>query len=126
MISTRPVTTELDVTSKHSNGAAITPDGNLLRELQASRQTEALLRDFIETSTISLHWVGPDGTLTDAGRAAHAAVEAATDVAASRPWARVGPQFTADAIKVLTPLAQACASILPSRSPSGVPAPGTT
>jgi hypothetical protein len=70
-------------------------------------------------------WLGPDGTLTDAGRDAHAAVERATDVAASRPWARLGPQLTADTIKVLTPLAQACASILPSRSPSGVPAPGT-
>jgi hypothetical protein len=71
-------------------------------------------------------WLGPDGTITDAGRDAHAAVERATDLAASRPWARVGPQFTADAIKVLTPLAQACASVRPSRSPSGVPAPGTT
>jgi hypothetical protein len=71
-------------------------------------------------------WMDPDGRLTDAGRDAHAAVERATDVAASRPWVRLGPQLTADAVKVLTPLAQACASVLPSRSPSGVPAPGTT
>ena len=35
-------------------------------------------------------------------------------------------ELTADAIQILTPLAQACASVLPSRSPSGVPAPGTT
>jgi hypothetical protein len=71
-------------------------------------------------------WVGPDGTLTDAGRAAHAAVEAATDQAAARPWAHLGPQITAEAIKVLTPLAQACASVLPYPNPIGVPAPGTT
>jgi hypothetical protein len=71
-------------------------------------------------------WVGPDGTLTDAGRAAHAAVEAATDQAAARPWAHLGPQITAEAIKVLTPLAQACASVIPYPSPIGVPAPGTT
>jgi len=71
-------------------------------------------------------WLGPDGTLTDAGRDAHAAAERATDLAASRPWARLGPQLTADAIKILTPLAHACASVQPSRSPSGVPAPGTT
>jgi len=32
-------------------------------------------------------WVGADGALTSAGRAAHAAVEDATDRAASRPWA---------------------------------------
>jgi hypothetical protein len=71
-------------------------------------------------------WLGPDGTLTDAGRDAHAAAERATDLAASRPWARLGPQLTADAIKILTPLAHACASVQPSRSPSGVPAPGMT
>jgi hypothetical protein len=70
-------------------------------------------------------WIGADGQLTGAGRDAHAAVEDATDRAAARPWAHLGPEFTAEAVKVLTPLAQACAGILPSRSPSGVPAPGT-
>jgi hypothetical protein len=72
-------------------------------------------------------WMAPEGgRLTDTGRDAHAAVERATDVAASRPWARLGAQLTADAVEILTPLAQACASVLPSRSPSGVPAPGAT
>jgi hypothetical protein len=70
-------------------------------------------------------WVGADGALTDAGRDAHAAVEMATDHAAARPWAHLGPENTAEALKVLTPLAQACASILPYPSPIGVPAPGT-
>jgi hypothetical protein len=70
-------------------------------------------------------WLGAGGQLTSAGRDAHAAVEDATDRAAGRPWAHLGPDFTAEVVKVLTPLAQACAVILPSRSPSGVPAPGT-
>jgi hypothetical protein len=69
-------------------------------------------------------WVGADGELTSAGREAHAAVENATDWAAARPWARLGPETTAELVKVLTPLAQACAVALPYPSPVGVPAPG--
>jgi hypothetical protein len=69
-------------------------------------------------------WVGGDGELTSAGRQAHAAVENATDWAAARPWARLGPDATAEIANVLTPLAQACASVLPYPSPIGVPAPG--
>jgi len=70
-------------------------------------------------------WVRADGALTSAGRDAHAAVENATDHAAARPWTRLGPEVTADVAKVLTPLALACASVLPYPSPVGVPAPGT-
>ena len=69
-------------------------------------------------------WVGGDGELTSAGRQAHAAVENATDWAAARPWARLGPDATAEIANVLTPLAKACASALPYPSPIGVPAPG--
>jgi len=69
-------------------------------------------------------WIGADGALTSAGREAHAAVEHATDRAASRPWARLGPETTAEIVTVLTPLAQACARVLPYPSPIGVPAPG--
>jgi len=68
-------------------------------------------------------WVGGDGELTSAGREAHAAVENATDWAASRPWARLGPEATTEIGYVLTPLARACASVLPYPSPVGVPAP---
>jgi len=71
-------------------------------------------------------WVSADGTLTGAGRDAHAAVEDATDRAAARPWTRLGAGTTAEAVKVLTPVALACASVLPYPSPIGVPAPGTT
>ncbi len=69
-------------------------------------------------------WVGGDGELTSAGREAHAAVENATDWAAARPWARLGPDATAEIANILTPLAQTCASALPYPSPIGVPAPG--
>jgi hypothetical protein len=68
-------------------------------------------------------WIGADGALTSAGREAHAAVETATDWAASRPWARLAPETTAEIAAVLTPLARACASVLPYPSPIGVPAP---
>jgi len=69
-------------------------------------------------------WVGADGALTSAGREAHAAVEDATDRAASRPWARLGPEATAEIAAALTPLARACAAALPFPSPIGLPAPG--
>ncbi|MGB6579348.1 MAG: hypothetical protein WBF34_15665 [Streptosporangiaceae bacterium] len=69
-------------------------------------------------------WVSGDGELTSAGREAHAAVENATDWAAARPWARLGPDATAEIANILTPLAQTCASALPYPSPIGVPAPG--
>ena len=69
-------------------------------------------------------WVAANGTLTSAGREAHAAVEDATDRAASRPWARLGPEATAEIAAALTPLARACATVLPYPSPIGLPAPG--
>jgi Helix-turn-helix family len=69
-------------------------------------------------------WVDVDGQLTNAGQAAHDAVEEATDRAAARPWARLDADTTAELAGVLTPLAKACAAALPYPSPIGVPAPG--
>jgi len=69
--------------------------------------------------------LGADGKLTDVGLDAHAAIEDATDRAAARPWARLGEQATTELRAVLTPLAQACASVMQFPSPIGVPAPGT-
>jgi hypothetical protein len=66
-------------------------------------------------------WADQDGKLTGAGREAHAAVENATDWAASRPWARLGEETTAEIAAALTPLAQACATVLPFPSPIGLP-----
>jgi hypothetical protein len=70
-------------------------------------------------------WVGPGGELTSAGRQAHAAVEAATDRAAARPWARLGAETADGLTTLLTPLAQTCAAMMPYPSPIGVPAPGS-
>ncbi len=55
---------------------------------------------------------------------ADAAVENATDWAAARPWARLGPEASAEIANVVRPLAQACASVVPYPSPIGVPRPG--
>ena len=65
-------------------------------------------------------------TLTGAGREAHAAVENATDWAAARPWAKLGPEVTAEIAAALAPISAACASVLPFPSPIGLPAPRAT
>ena len=64
-------------------------------------------------------WIGEDATITAAGRAAHDAVEAATDQAAARPWNRMGTAGLAEIADVLLPLAQACAAELPEVIPVG-------
>jgi hypothetical protein len=64
-------------------------------------------------------WIGEDATLTAAGRAAHDAVEAATDQAAARPWNRIGAVGLAEVADVLLPLARACAAALPEVIPVG-------
>ncbi len=69
--------------------------------------------------------ISPDGKLTPAGQNTHAAVEAATDRAAARPWDRLGAAATKELAGVLTPVAQACAAAIPYPTPIGVPAPGT-
>ena len=53
----------------HAKAPAAAPSDALLRELQALRRSEAVLRDFVETSTIGLHWVGADGTILWANQA---------------------------------------------------------
>ena len=68
-------------------------------------------------------WIGPDAALTPAGRDVHATLEIATDQAAARPWTRLGPAAAADLARVLTPIALACAQVVPYPSPIGVPAP---
>ena len=64
-------------------------------------------------------WIGADGAITPAGRAALAAVEAATDRAAARPWNRMGPAALDEIADALLPLAQACAAALPEVIPVG-------
>jgi hypothetical protein len=62
---------------------------------------------------------GEDGAMTAAGRAAHDAVEAATDQAAARPWDRMGPAALAEVADVLLPIGKACAAALPQVIPVG-------
>jgi PAS domain S-box-containing protein len=56
-------------TNGHAKPPAAESNDALWRELQALRRSEAVLRDFIETSTIALHWVGADGTILWANQA---------------------------------------------------------
>ena len=73
MPPTRTIRKEAITANGHANGRAKATDAAsneaLLRELQALRRSEAVLRDFIETSTIGLHWVGADGTILWANQA---------------------------------------------------------
>ncbi|HLG98634.1 MAG TPA: PAS domain S-box protein [Bryobacteraceae bacterium] len=69
MSSIQTIPSEIDPAPRHSNGAAGAPDIALLRELHVLRRSEAALRDFVETSTIGLHWVGEDGTILWANQA---------------------------------------------------------
>jgi hypothetical protein len=68
-------------------------------------------------------WLDADGRVTPDGAAARQAVEDATDLAAARPWARLGAAATEELAGLLAPLAQACAAELPFPNPVGVPAP---
>jgi Helix-turn-helix family len=65
-------------------------------------------------------WLDEDGVITAAGRAAHDAVEDATDRAASRPWTHLGPGGVAEVADVLFPLAKICADAIPAATPLGV------
>jgi hypothetical protein len=67
--------------------------------------------------------IGPDGAITSEGKAVHDAVEEATDRAAAHPWRRIGPDAVTEVRAALTPLAQACARIIPDPSPIGLPSP---
>ena len=99
---------------------------NLRREdMQPARGWTDEAWDNALTGLANRGWVGADGRLTDAGQAAHDAVENATDWAAARPWARLGPDAAAELAGVLTPLAMACAAALPYPNPVGVPVPGS-
>jgi hypothetical protein len=68
-------------------------------------------------------WLDSGGGATAAGLAAHQAVEEATDLAAARPWARLGAARTAELAELLAPVAAACAATLPYPNPVGVPPP---
>ena len=70
-------------------------------------------------------WLNAAGEITPAGQAAHQAIEDATDVAAARPWARLGQARTEELARLLTPTSLACAAVLPFPNPVGLPRPAT-
>ncbi len=65
----------------------------------------------------------PTSPATDDGLALHRGIEAATNRAAGRPWARLGAERTAELADLLAPISAACAAELPFPNPVGVPAP---
>ncbi len=65
----------------------------------------------------------PDGAATAAGKELHRSIEAATDQAAARPWARLPGTEADELADLLLPIARACAAVLPFPNPVGVPAP---
>jgi hypothetical protein len=71
-------------------------------------------------------YLTPGGAPTEAGRAVHRAVEEAPDRAAARPWAELSETATADRAANLTPIAVACATVIPYPTPMGVPTPTST
>ncbi len=79
-----------------------------------------------EVRLASRGWLGPDGQATPVGTAAHRAVEDATNLAAARPWARLGPAATDRLAALLSPVSLACAAVLPYPNPIGLPTPTTS
>ncbi|MEV1142495.1 hypothetical protein [Micromonospora sp. NPDC049799] len=67
-------------------------------------------------------WLTGDGEPTEHGRAAHQAVEDATDAAAARPWRVLGPDRTDRLRELLEPVARAAHTVIPADSPIGLPA----
>jgi hypothetical protein len=68
-------------------------------------------------------WLDAAGRVTPEGAQAHRAVEEATDLAAARPWARLGAAGAEELTAALAPIGRACAVELTYPNPVGVPAP---
>ncbi|MDD7932529.1 SCO6745 family protein [Actinomycetospora straminea] len=70
-------------------------------------------------------WLDDTGRLTDAGRAGHAEIEAATDRLAARPWAALGREGTDRLAGLLAPLVDAVVAghAFPPGNPVGLVLP---
>jgi hypothetical protein len=79
--------------------------------------------DAAATRLIGRGLLEPDGAATAAGAELHRSIEAATDQSAARPWARLTASAVDELADLLTPIATACAVVLPFPNPVGVPAP---
>ncbi|KUN01140.1 hypothetical protein AQI95_32200 [Streptomyces yokosukanensis] len=95
-------------------------DGALLRETRAWERTDW------DAATTLLREGGlltADGSLTPAGAAVRARVEALTDAAAEGPWTVLGAERTTRLASLLEPLARIVADsgLLPAGNPVGLP-----
>jgi hypothetical protein len=66
-------------------------------------------------------WLDADGVVTEAGLAAQADVEKATDAAAARPWSVLSGAEVDTLRTVLAPVAEACLTTIPPKTPIGLP-----
>jgi hypothetical protein len=76
-----------------------------------------------ETGLAARGLLQPDGTATTAGVDLHRQIEHDTDVAAARPWVALSEGQVQQLADLLLPVTTACAAVLPSPNPVGVPAP---
>nr|WP_229847643.1 hypothetical protein [Kitasatospora griseola] len=70
---------------------------------------------------IERQWLNPDGSLTTEGRRRHVALEAATDLAASRVWTHFHRTELDELADALRPISTACRADLPPTTPIGLP-----
>ncbi|MEW2160362.1 hypothetical protein AB0950_34605 [Streptomyces sp. NPDC007189] len=100
--------------------AAGESDGVLLRE---TRKWEQADWDAAGTLLCERGLLAADGSLTPAGAALRAEVEALTDAAAEGPWTALGADRAARLAELLDPLARAVetSGLLPTGNPVGLP-----
>lgn len=65
--------------------------------------------------------IDSDGRLAARGRSLLDDVETVTDRLAAQPWQALGPDAAIDLVELLTPLSKAAVTLLPARTPIGVP-----
>lgn len=70
---------------------------------------------------IDRQWLAPNGALTADGRRRHLALEAATDLAASRVWTHFHRSELDELVDALRPISAACRADLPPSTPIGLP-----
>ncbi|MFJ3336268.1 hypothetical protein [Streptomyces sp. NPDC086766] len=99
--------------------AAGESDATLLRE---TRKWDETAWRAAEDRLRARGWLEEDGTLTAAGAAGHAEVEALTDAAAEQPWTALGADRSARLADLLEPLVTAVlgTGLIPSGNPVGL------
>jgi helix-turn-helix protein len=103
------------------NGGA--PPGSERAQLQPARGWTDDEWDEAVARLVRRGLLKPDGAATAAGAQLHRSIEAATDQAAARPWARLPGTQADELAELLLPIASACAVVVPFPNPVGVPTP---